>query len=124
MLSILTDITAYAKHFVARYYPRNHLYMAGILGILIIGLLALPNKDEAPSNPNRVQIPVTTGISTVTNLATEVGDGAPDELLTTYAVGSELSSTTVPATGHITRWQNIPGDRDEKPSASSINVGR
>ncbi len=123
MLSILTDITEHAKRFVAKYYPRNYLYMAGILGILMIGLIALPNKDEPSTTPNRIQIPVTTAISRITNLAAEDGVSSPDELLTADDVASESGSTLEPAKADIVVWQNIGVQSGDNLSAIFIKVG-
>jgi len=123
MLSIFTDITEHAKHFVARYYPRKHLYMVGILAILIIGMIALPNKNAASSEPDRVQIPVTTAISTITNLAAQDGDSPPDALLPADIVAGEPGSTPEPARVDIAPWQNIEVQSGDNLSAIFMQVG-
>ena len=122
MLLIFSDITEHAKRFVARYYPRNYLYMAGILGISMIGLLALPNKYETFSTPDRIQIPVTAALST-TDLAAEDGASSPDELLAADDVASESGSTLEPAKADIARWKNIEVQSGDNLSAIFIKVG-
>lgn len=123
MLSIFTDITEHAKHFVASYYPRNHLYMAGILGILVVGLLALPDEDAASTGPDRVQIPVTTATSPKTNLATRDSDSSPDEPLAVDVVASESSVNPEPTAVEVTAWQNIEVQSGDNLSAIFTRVG-
>jgi hypothetical protein len=57
-----------AKNFIDKYYPQDHLYIAGGLVVLLLAFLALPG-DNGPTVPDRAQvaIPIVLGPGNTSN---------------------------------------------------------
>ena len=50
-----------SKQFIEEYYPKDHLYLAGALSILVLIFLVLPNKNAnnlSSGQPKKISIPI------------------------------------------------------------------
>ena len=55
------DFLENSKQFIAEYYPKDHLYLAGALSVLIIVFLALTNEEAnylSSSQSKKISIPI------------------------------------------------------------------
>ena len=55
------DFLENSKQFIAEFYPKDHLYLAGALSVLIIVFLALTNEEAkylSSSQSKKISIPI------------------------------------------------------------------
>lgn len=132
------DAVTHIKQFVEKYYPRDHLHLAGSLALLFILFLLYPGGDNAGNVDDMgaavprqsVSIPVSTGPAP-TPTAT-----ATDTLPTSAATATESSSTDAnldafvvpaepapPALADIAIWQNVEVHSGDNLSTIFSRVG-
>ena len=92
------DIVQIIKQLFQEYYPRDHLYIAGFLGVLFLLLIAAPSDDKESAVPNKTrQIPIPISFEAITD-----EDILPNNNL-------ELSDFVVakePSAG-VSHWRNV-----------------
>ncbi|NKB35253.1 MAG: peptidoglycan DD-metalloendopeptidase family protein [Pseudomonadales bacterium] len=107
------DIVQTVKQFIAKYYPRDHLYIAGSMGVLFLFLLVVPGGEKGAAVPNQTtQIPVSIPITNDNPEPTE--DSVLN--LSDYVVTEE-------APAEIDLWQNVEIQSGDTPSAIFTKVG-
>ena len=92
------DIVQIIKQFFQEHYPRDHLYIAGFLGVLFLLLIAAPSDDKESAVPNKTrQLPIPISFEAITD-----EDILPNNNL-------ELSDFVVakePSAG-VSHWRNV-----------------
>ncbi|MDD9889152.1 MAG: hypothetical protein OXU30_02275, partial [Gammaproteobacteria bacterium] len=107
----LTQIVQTFKQFVLKYYPKDHLYIAGSMAALFLLLLIIPGEDKGPAVPNqttRIPIPVT--------LDAPGSEPSSSLNLADYVVTAE-------APAEINLWQNVEIKSGDNLSAIFTKVG-
>ncbi|MDD9894425.1 MAG: peptidoglycan DD-metalloendopeptidase family protein [Gammaproteobacteria bacterium] len=107
----LTQIVQTFKQFVLKYYPKEHLYIAGSMAALFLLLLIIPGEDKGPAVPNqttRIPIPVT--------LDAPGSEPSSSLNLADYVVTAE-------APAEINLWQNVEIKSGDNLSAIFTKVG-
>jgi len=107
----LVEIVETIKQFVLKYYPKDHLYIAGAMGALFLFLLVLPADDKGPAVPKQTtRIPIPIAIE-------QPGPEENTELnLSDYVVTEE-------APAEIDLWQNIEVRSGDNLTAIFSKVG-
>lgn len=108
----------YIKHFVSKYYPKDHLYLAGGLVALFLLLLVIPGTDEkgaTVTSQTQIAIPVTTSNPEESEATYEISD---------FVVQAEeqselLADSIVPPSD----WQNVEVKSGDSLSAIFMRVG-
>jgi murein DD-endopeptidase MepM/ murein hydrolase activator NlpD len=134
------DFTEISKQFTDKYFPRNHLYIAGALSILCVLLILIPGgKEEAavPAQTTQIPIPVTfvneESVAKRANLPSRqlvledyVVTDEPvleDYLVTDEPVLEDYLVTDEPVLEDVTLWQNIEVESGDNLSAIFTKVG-
>ena len=52
------DLVDFIKQFIEKYYPRDHLLIAGALGVFFLIVLILPDSNEEAAAPSRARIAI------------------------------------------------------------------
>ena len=107
------DFPQTIKQFISKHYPKDHLYIAGSLGVLFLLLLITPGKDNGkvaivPNQTTQIPIPITRSDY-------ELEESAIANL-SDYAVTEE-------ALGKITLWQNVEVQSGDNLSGIFNKVG-
>ena len=107
------DFPQTIKQFIFKHYPKDHLYIAGSLGVLFLLLLIIPGEDNGkvavvPNQTTQIPIPITRSeseleASTIANLSD-------------YAITEEVLE-------EITLWQNVEVQSGDNLSAIFNTVG-
>ena len=107
------DFPQTIKQFIFKHYPKDHLYIAGSLGVLFLLLLIIPGEDNGkvavvPNQTTQIPIPITRSESeleesTIANLSD-------------YAITEEVLE-------EITLWQNVEVQSGDNLSAIFNTVG-
>ena len=107
------DFPQTIKQFIFKHYPKDHLYIAGSLGVLFLLLLIIPREDNGkvavvPNQTTQIPIPITRSeseleASTIANLSD-------------YAITEEVLE-------EITLWQNVEVQSGDNLSAIFNTVG-
>ena len=105
------NLTEQARHFIRKHYPRDHLYIAGALTVLVALLLMFPESDQMPVDPVQASIPSPVPLGQA---------AAYSELnLSDYVV----DSSSEPVITDITVWKNIQVESGDSLSAIFTKVG-
>jgi len=92
------DIVQIIKQFFQEYYPRNHLYIAGFMGILLLLLITIPVDDKGSTVPNKIrQIPIPISFEATTD---EVVLSNNNLELSDFVVAKEPSAD-------VNHWKNV-----------------
>jgi len=108
------DILRVSKQFLQKYYPRDHLYIAGLILSLIFVVLLLPNekKETAISNNTKqIAIPITLQKEDLSEL-----DKSRPQLIT-----EDVSNERT--TPNISTWQNFEIKSGDNLSSIFAKVG-
>ena len=122
------DAVTHIKQFVDKYYPRDHLYVAGGLALFFVLFLLLPdNEDKGAAVPRQTaSIPVATGPAS--------DPATPDFALPPAAVADTPSAADLeafvvpsepeaPALADITVWKNVEVRSGDNLSTIYSKVG-
>lgn len=127
------DILHTTRQFIEKYYPRDHVYLAGGLGLLFFASLLLPGDDDAPDDGNvsldstRITVPVgpqtnstdTTLVSTPQPAIAQQSQPQTESSLNLADFVVEQS----PALADITVWKNFEVQRGDTLSTLFSKVG-
>lgn len=112
-------IIEYIRHFVRKYYPQDHLYLAGGMLAVVVLLLLLPENDEkgaTVTSQTQIAIPVQVAeAETSTAVAYEIDDF----VVPSQPRSEPIADTIVPAA----QWQNVEVKSGDNLSAIFSKVG-
>lgn len=110
------DFVDFIKQFARKYYPRDHLYIAGTLSVLFLSLLILPGSEQGSIVPNQTQIPIPINFldTAIENNITEAVDAAAD-----YVVPAGVN----PVSADDPLWRNVEVRSGDNLSAIFTKVG-
>lgn len=114
------DFVEITRQFVSKYYPRDHLYMAGALGALCLILLLIPAGEKGAAVPNQttqISIPVSLDQSEAPTAEIATPELQAEFDLEDFVVMEE------PELGDITVWQNVEVQSGDNLSAIFTKVG-
>lgn len=109
----------YIRHFVRKYYPQDHLYLAGGMLAVVFLLILLPDDEEkgaTVTSHTQIAIPV--------QVTESRADSSPGYEIDDFVVPSQpqsapISDTIVPAA----QWQNVEVKSGDNLSAIFSKVG-
>ena len=108
------DIVHIGKQFFQKYYPRDHLYVAGVMGVLFLLVLAIPGNDKGSTVPNQTrQIPIPISLETKSDAVSQLNRNLE---LSDFVVTEEESS-------EINLWRNVEIKSGDNLSAIFTKVG-
>jgi len=107
------DFAQIIKQFIFKHYPKDHLYIAGFMGVLFLLLLIIPGEDKeemaaAPNQITQIPIPIT--------LDESESEGSVVANLSDYIVTEETPA-------EISLWQNVEVQSGDNLSAIFNKVG-
>ena len=112
------DFVEISKQLVSKYYPRDHLYIAGALGIFCLALLLVPDDDKGTAVPNKTtQIAIPVALTATGSLQISEANPAIDIELEDFVIPDE------PVLEDITLWRNIEVKSGDNLSAIFSTVG-
>ena len=106
-------------YLVARHYPRDHLFIVGALGSLVLILLILPTGEKQAGNPAQTQIPIAVTLADAEPANTELDQAIT---LSDFVVSTkDTASSPVLASNPV--WRNIEVESGDSLSAIFTKVG-
>jgi murein DD-endopeptidase MepM/ murein hydrolase activator NlpD len=118
-------------YLVTRHYPRDHLFIAGAMGSLVLILVILPAGEEQAGNPAQTQIPIAITLADTKLADTELDQAVTLSDFVVSTVDSAVVSTVVstkdtapnpvPASNPV--WRNIEVESGDSLSAIFTKVG-
>lgn len=123
VVKVVRDVADAAKLFVAKYYPRDHLYIAGTLAILVLGVIAFPS--DSTEQTDSIQIAVTAApVNLEHSPAAESQATTSPENMSDYVVPAEELATIEQApVADINVWENVEVKSGDNLSVIFSQVG-
>jgi len=109
------NLTEHIKLFIDKYYPRDHLYLAGVLAVVVALLFLLPGQPAEPAVNGFISKPIPVAVGPTADSSSLASDLDLSEFV--------VESQPEPELEDVTLWKNVEVRSGDSLSAIFTQVG-